>query len=55
MGAPANSVSAEAAPHYRRILLKVSGEVLAGEGSFGLDTARVQALAAGQRMVLASL
>ncbi|MSV35328.1 MAG: UMP kinase [Bryobacterales bacterium] len=32
-------------PHYRRILLKVSGEVLAGEGSFGLDTARVQALA----------
>jgi uridylate kinase len=45
VGAPANSVSAEAAPHYRRILLKVSGEVLAGEGSFGLDTGRVQALA----------
>lgn len=46
MGAPANSVSAEPAPRYRRILLKVSGEVLAGEGSFGLDTGRVQALAA---------
>jgi uridylate kinase len=46
VGAPANSVSAEAAPCYRRILLKVSGEVLAGEGSFGLDTERVQALAA---------
>ncbi len=30
---------------YRRILLKLSGEVLAGEGSFGIDPARVQALA----------
>jgi uridylate kinase len=30
---------------YGRILLKLSGEVLAGEGSFGLDPARVQALA----------
>ncbi len=46
MGVPANSVSAQAVPRYRRILLKVSGEVLAGEGSFGLDTERVQALAA---------
>jgi uridylate kinase len=45
VGAPANSAIARNAPRYRRILLKVSGEVLAGEGSFGLDTARVQALA----------
>ena len=30
---------------YQRILLKLSGEVMAGPGSFGLDAARVQALA----------
>jgi uridylate kinase len=30
---------------YRRILLKLSGEVMAGEGSFGIDAARVRALA----------
>jgi len=30
---------------YARILLKLSGEVLAGEGSFGIDAARVEALA----------
>jgi uridylate kinase len=30
---------------YGRILLKLSGEVLAGEGSFGIDAARVSALA----------
>ncbi len=34
------------APRYQRILLKLSGEVLAGEGSFGLDPARVRDLAA---------
>jgi uridylate kinase len=33
-------------PKYTRILLKLSGEVLAGEGSFGVDSARVMALAA---------
>jgi uridylate kinase len=32
-------------PKYGRILLKLSGEVLAGEGSFGIDPARVHALA----------
>jgi uridylate kinase len=32
-------------PKYTRILLKLSGEVLAGEGSFGVDSARVMALA----------
>ena len=30
---------------YGRILLKLSGEVLAGEGSFGIDASRVEALA----------
>jgi uridylate kinase len=30
---------------YRRILLKLSGEVMAGQGSFGVDPARVKALA----------
>jgi len=30
---------------YGRILLKLSGEVLAGEGSFGIDATRVAALA----------
>ncbi|HML18678.1 MAG TPA: UMP kinase [Bryobacteraceae bacterium] len=32
-------------PKYGRILLKLSGEVMAGEGSFGIDAARVAALA----------
>ena len=29
---------------YSRILLKISGEVLAGDGSFGIDAERVKAL-----------
>jgi uridylate kinase len=33
-------------PRYRRILLKLSGEVLAGDGAFGIDPERVKALAA---------
>ena len=33
-------------PKYQRILLKLSGEALAGGGSFGIDTERVKALAA---------
>ncbi|MGD1095378.1 MAG: UMP kinase [Bryobacteraceae bacterium] len=33
-------------PKYGRILLKLSGEVMAGEGSFGIDAGRVVALAA---------
>jgi uridylate kinase len=32
-------------PHFRRILLKISGEALAGPLSFGLDTDRVTSLA----------
>lgn len=31
---------------FKRILLKLSGEVLAGDGSFGIDPERVKALAA---------
>ena len=34
-----------AAPHYKRILLKLSGEVLAGGAGFGIDAGRVRALA----------
>jgi len=33
-------------PQYRRVLLKISGEALAGPSSFGLDAERVMALAA---------
>jgi uridylate kinase len=33
-------------PSYKRILLKLSGEVLAGTGSFGIDANRVQSLSA---------
>lgn len=32
-------------PQYKRILLKLSGEVLAGEAGFGIDTDKVHALA----------
>jgi len=32
-------------PKYTRVLLKLSGEVMAGEGSFGIDAGRVAALA----------
>jgi len=32
-------------PKYGRILLKLSGEVLAGDGAFGIDPERVRALA----------
>ena len=33
-------------PKYERILLKLSGEVLAGAGTFGIDAERVRLLAA---------
>jgi len=32
-------------PRYQRILLKLSGEVLAGQGSFGIDPERMRSLA----------
>jgi uridylate kinase len=35
----------DVAPHYRRILLKLSGEVLAGGAGFGVDAEQVRALA----------
>jgi uridylate kinase len=41
----ASAVRGKTMPRYQRILLKLSGEVMAGEGSFGLDAARVKALA----------
>ena len=41
----ASAVRGERMPRYQRILLKLSGEVMAGEGSFGLDAGRVKALA----------
>jgi uridylate kinase len=37
---------ADAEPRYRRILLKVSGEVLMGEQSFGIDLGTLDAVAA---------
>jgi len=40
---PATSPQRE--PRYRRLLLKLSGEVLAGQGSFGIDPERVNAMA----------
>jgi uridylate kinase len=33
-------------PNYKRILLKLSGEALAGQGGFGIDRARISAIAA---------
>jgi len=33
-------------PRYKRVLLKLSGEVLAGEAGFGIDAGRVRELAA---------
>ena len=38
-------VEADSKPRYKRILLKLSGEVLAGGAGFGIDAARVAALA----------
>src|ERR1700744_5390319 len=34
------------APKYRRVLLKVSGEALMGQGQFGIDIATVDRIAA---------
>ena len=41
----ANRPPSNAVARYRRILLKISGEVLAGGASFGVDAARVASLA----------
>jgi uridylate kinase len=37
--------AAETAPRYRRVLLKISGEVLMGEQPFGIDLATLDAVA----------
>jgi uridylate kinase len=42
----AGSESIARAPKYKRILLKLSGEVMAGGGEFGIDPERVKGLAA---------
>jgi uridylate kinase len=39
------ATSPEPSPRFKRILLKLSGEVLAGDGAFGIDGERVKALA----------
>jgi uridylate kinase len=44
----------EARPPYRRILLKVSGEVLMGDAPFGIDMATLDAVAADIAAVVAS-
>src|SRR5437870_4914959 len=41
-----NMSTTQPAPKYTRILLKLSGEVMAGEEKFGIDPGRVNALAA---------
>ena len=41
-------------PAYRRILLKLSGEVLAGGAPFGIDAARVRELSAEVAAVAAA-
>jgi uridylate kinase len=43
---------ADAAPRYRRVLLKVSGEVLMGDKAFGIDMATLDAVAADIAEVL---
>jgi uridylate kinase len=45
---------ADAEPRYRRILLKVSGEVLMGDQAFGIDLNTIDAVAADIAEVVAS-
>jgi uridylate kinase len=42
---PAPADKSDRAPRYRRVLLKVSGEVLMGEQNFGIDMDTVEAVA----------
>src|SRR5580704_2588282 len=44
---PQPAPSAAARPLYHRVLLKVSGEVLMGEQSFGIDLATLDAVGGG--------
>jgi uridylate kinase len=41
----ASTTAVQDAPRYRRILLKVSGEVLMGDAGFGIDMSTVEAVA----------
>ena len=41
-----------AEPRYRRILLKLSGEALMGEGKYGIDTATLEGIAAEVKEVV---
>ena len=45
------AIRTEAAPRYRRVLLKVSGEVLMGPGEYGLDPATVIRIASDVKAV----
>jgi uridylate kinase len=42
---PAGRTAPDGPLHYRRVLLKISGEALAGEAGFGIDAAAVAAFA----------
>jgi uridylate kinase len=44
-GAPPASPAPDAAPAFRRVLVKVSGEALMGEQDYGADPARIEAIA----------
>jgi uridylate kinase len=45
MGTPVTAPEEKTGPRYHRILLKLSGEVLAGQNSFGVSPERVKSLA----------
>ena len=45
------AIRTEAEPRYRRVLLKVSGEVLMGSGEYGLDPAMVTRIASDVKAV----
>jgi len=47
-------MSTGGAPRYQRILLKLSGEALMGEGGYGIDTATLQGIAAEVKQVVDS-
>jgi len=41
----ANTTAQSVTPHYRRVLLKISGEALSGEGGFGVDADELRFIA----------
>jgi uridylate kinase len=52
--APAENARSEAAPVFRRVLLKLSGEALMGDREYGIDLAMVERLAAEMARVAQS-